>query len=175
MITRAYAGNRRILESEFFIRSRINRAASSLYFFNQSSDERRQNFFAGFFVDVRKIIRQVPLNISRRRSFQRFSPLKTLGFGQIVRQNFYFALVSTLPKRPNSRRRETSKNFLLLGAGLLDLGQPITAHNHVLGRVHDGVAVSGLKRFFTEAIMPFGFRLGLPAERYMYGHLAPSK
>ena len=91
VITPAYAGNRRLLESEFFYPVQNIRRGVNAVFFNQPRDERRQNFFAGFFVDVRKIIRQSAVEHKPADGrFKDFS-VENFIFRQIVRQNFYFS------------------------------------------------------------------------------------
>src|SRR3989344_1116250 len=58
MITPAYAGSRRVSETEFLYSVQNIRRRVNAVFLNQPGNDGRQDFFARLFVDVRKIVRQ---------------------------------------------------------------------------------------------------------------------
>src|SRR3989338_3642925 len=143
VITPAYAGNRRVSETQFFYSVQNIRRRVNAVFLNQPGDNGRQDFFARLFVDVRKIVRQVAVeHQSADGCFKNFS-VENFVFRYVAWQNFYF--------RSYVRFSETAGQNGVVGrriiisislGGWLNLSQPITAQNHILRRVNYRLAVA---------------------------------
>src|SRR3989338_4386625 len=143
VITPAYAGSRRIFETEFFYPVQNIRSSVNAVFLNQPGDDGRQDFFARFFVDVRKIVRQgaVEHQPSDGR-FKNFS-VENFIFGQFDRQNFYLRSYVNFSETAGQNGIVGRRIIISLSlGGRLNLGQPITAQNHIFRRINDRLAVS---------------------------------